>query len=418
MGSAAGGSDEELDETETSELLARLARYPSSRYPVQHATAAFRLATLHLSRGRPQQAASLLDTSHAIFTRLGMRLEQAKTLTMQGVAQRSAGRSDLAAQTFEHATRSFLELEQPTEEAAASYNLGLALLDQDDPEAETSFARAQDLFLATGRLRQAAAAARERGALLLTAGEVRQALTTLGQAAALAERAGDLPGLGAAANALGLAHLADDDPAGAAREFMRAVGAFPRSLRGAEHAMAKANLAVAHERCGNQARARLAARQALAIGAIDAPVRAQAEALVARLNTPASSDLLAVLDDEPVDRWSATVREEVLRWCTSPPEVHLAGLRAFLTGLLARPGRSRDLGGCLVEVLVELPPSQYDAMVEQIVRVTADLATEDADLLRSVLGSAMARLALPQWQRLATHLNAAAVVADEPADWR
>lgn len=410
---------EQTAETETGGLAAQLARYPVSRYPVQHATAAFRLATAHLHEGRLADAVPLLTTAHDVFGRLGMELEQAKTLTMHGVALREGGRGDLAVQTFERAAEMFGSLGQPAEQAAASYNLGLSLHDLGDrAAAQEALARAHELFLAAGHLGQAGAAARERGGQLLTAGQVDAALPILDDAAGLAQRAGDLPGLGAATNALGLAHLAADDPETAVHEFSRAVGAYPRSMRPSEHAMVKANLAVAHERVGNLPRARLAARQALAITSADPPVRAQAQQLLARLSGAQQVDLLTVLDEEDRDRWSAVVREEVLRWCDASRAERLLAVCGFLDGLLARPGASYDLAESLIAVVVELPPPPYAEMVASLVHVTSELAAADAERVHAVMGSAMARFAMPQWQRLAGSLNAAETAAGRTGSWR
>ncbi len=414
---AIAGGDATAQE-ETAELNAKLATFPVSRYPVQHATTAFHLATVHLRCGRLEQAVPLLVTAYRTFGGLGMQLEQTKALMMHGVALREGGRGDLAAETFARAVHEFAELEQPAEEAAASHNLGMALLEHGDPgAAQTALGRAYELFLAEGHLAQAGAAARERGVHLLTSGDVAGALLVLDDAAALAHRAGDLPGLGAATNALGLAQLALDDPAAAVTEFSRAVGAYPRSLRAAEHAMAKANLAVAHERVGNHARARLAARQALAISSADPPVRDQALQLLDRLSADTSRDLITVLDEEPMQRWSSILREEVLRWCDASPPDRLLAVRGFMDGMLARPGTSYDLAESLIATIVELPPTPYAEMVASVVQVASDLG-EREERVRSVMGSAMARFAMPQWQRLAASLNEAAADAGLAEGWR
>jgi len=406
-------------ETETAELVERLARYPASRYPVQHATVAFRLATVHLQHGRIDQAVPLLGAAYETFGRLDMRLEQTKALMMHGVALREGNRGDLAAVTFERAERAFGALEQPTEEAAASYNLGLSLHQNGDPAAaQAALSRAYDLFLAAGHLARAGAAARERGAYWLTSGNIEAARAVLEDAAALAHRAGDLPGLGAAANALGLAHLAADDLAAAVSEFSRAVGAYPRSLRAAEHAMVKANLAVAYERTGHHARARLTARQALAIPSADPPVRDQAQQVLDRLHGVTGLDLLTVLDAEPTQRWSALIREEVLRWCEAPRPERRSAIRGVLDGLLERPGSTYDLAESLLSVIIELPPPPYAEMVSSIVQVTAELAPPARERIHAIIGSAMARFAIPQWQRLAGSLNAADAAAGRAGVWR
>ncbi len=403
----------------TAALETRLAKHPPGRYPAQHATAAFHLGTTHLQRGRVAEALQVLRAAVEIFGQLGMRLEEAKALTMQGVAFREAGRIELARQEFERAASAFHELEQPVEEAAASYDLGLVLWEQGDAaEAQDAMRRAGELFLRAGYLAQAGSAAREQGTALLTSGEAGSALPLLREAASLAERAGDLPGLGAAANALGLAHLASDDSAAAVVALSRAVGAFPRSMRPAEHAMAKSNLAVAHEQAGNQARARLTARQALALPGADPQVHAQAQQLLDRLSGATQGDLHVVLDAEPRERWPAIVREEAVRWCEASAAERSQAVCGFVDGLLNRPAASYDLAESLLAVLLELPPEPYGELVTAIVQATGGRAEEDSERVRTVVGSAMARFAIPQWQRLASSLNSAANAAGQPEGWR
>ena len=416
------GVDQEADSAvhkDMAQLESRLARYPADRYPVQHATVAFHLGTAHLQRGRVPQALRLLRAADELFARLGMRLEQAKTLTMHGVALREAGRGIEARQAFERAGRAFAELEQPAEQAAASYNLGLVLHEQGEVvAAHRAMVEARGLFLRSGQVAQAGAAAREQGAALLRSGDVASALPLLEEAVGLAERGGDLPGLGAAANVLGLAHLASDDPAAAVAALSRAVGAFPRSMRPAEHAMAKANLATAYERAGNPARARLAAGQALVLTTADPQVLAQARQVLDHLRGAAQGDLVTVLDAEPLERWPAIVREEALRWCDAPVGERLRAVHSFVAGLLSRPGASYDLAESLLSVLLELPPAQYAELVTAIVQDTGRRDDNESERLRAVVGSAMARFPIPQWQRLAGSLNETASAVGQPASWR
>lgn len=411
-----GGS---ITDEATADLESRLSRYPPARYPAQHATAAFHLGTAYLQRGRVGEALVALGTAYEIFDRLGMRLEQAKALTMHGVALREAGRCDLARPTFERAVRAFRQLDQPAEEAAASYDLGLVLQAQEDVAgAQQALAYARERFLETGQLAQAGVAARELGASMLRSGEIVRALPLLEEAAELADRGGDLPGLGAAANVLGLAHLAADDPVAAVLALSQAVGAFPRSMRAAEHAMVKANLAMAYEHAGNPARARLAARQALTLPGADSRVLALAQEVLSRLTGETRGDLTTVLDEEPPERWPAILREEALRWCDADPLVRLEAVGGFVDGLLSHPGTAYDLAESLLAVLLELPPRPYGELVDAIVLDTGARAAADSERVRAVLGSAMARFAIPQWQRLAASLNAAANTAGQPASWR
>lgn len=400
-------------------LLARLHQYPVERYPVQHATTQFHLGSVLLHSGDTVSALQALTTGRALFERAGMRLEQAKATVMVGATLRACGRLAEAAAAFDVAVADFAALEAPAEQAAASYNLGLVLATAEQPRAaHAAWTSARELFLEARYPAQAAAAARDHGASLLRAGDVAGALALLEQASELAERAGDEPGHGAARNALGLAHLAARDPTAAVSDFEGALGSFPRSVRPAEYAMAKANLALAWEQAREPARARLAAEQALAVAAAAAPVRAQARQLLARLPAGAEPDLLVVLDTAGPERLVAVLRDEVLRTTDLSEAQRHAAVRGFLDGLLTRPGVAQDLAASLLQVVLELPPRTYQLLVSAIVDACADRSERDTERLHAVIGSALARFALPQWQRLAASLNAAAEATGQPATWR
>lgn len=400
-------------------LAERLERFPADRYPVQHATAQFHLGSALLQAGDAGAALRALATARDGFAVAGMRLEHAKATVMLGVGLRLSGRLDEAADAFTTAAAAFAGLDQPAEQAAAAYNLGLVHQDRGKaPEARAAWEEARTRFLESGHVAQAAAAARDHGASLLTAGLEEQALPLLQRALDLAEQAGDEPGAGAAANTLGLAHLAAGDPATAVTVLRRGLGAFPRSVRPAEHAMVKANLALAYDEVGDVARARMAARQALAVAGAAGPVRTQAREVLARHPGADAGDLLVVLDEEDHDRWTAVVREEVLCWADLPVARRGAFLRGFLDGVLARPGRAHDLAESLLQVVLEVPPRPFGLMVAALVEGVAGRPQHEVDQLRAVLGSAMARFAMPQWQRLAAALNAAAEEAGAPGGWR
>jgi len=400
-------------------LVSRLQSYPPERYPVQHATTQFHLGSVLLHAGETGAALQALTAAREVFHGAGMRLEQAKAGVMLGVALRTAGRRDEAAATLSAAHRDLATLDQPAEQGAALYNLGLVRQDSGDAESAcAAWGSAREAFLAAGYPMQAAAAARDHGALLLTMGRAPEAVPLLERAVALAEQAGDEPGAGAAANALGLAELAQAHTAAAAAALGRALSAFPRTLRPADHAMAKANLALAHEQAGDPARARLAAAQAAAVPSTAAPVRAQARQLLDRLPGGSQEDLLTVLDAEDPEQWVAVLREEVLRAAELPGSERCAMVSGFLDGLLVRTGASYGLAETLLQVVLELPPRTYELLVESVVHACADRPEQETDRLHAVLGSAMARFALPQWQRLAASLNAAADASGQPATWR
>jgi len=403
--------------TEQEDLTARLRRFPVDRYPVQHATTQFHLGSERLHAGDANAALAALTAASDVFDQIGMGLEQAKADVMLGIGLRTAHRRSEAVAAFVRAETALAALDAPTEQAAAAYNLGLVRQDDGDlPGAYDAWRRARDLFLAAGYPAQAAAAARDQGAALLSDGHPDDALPLLQQAVDLADRGGDEAGVGAAANALGLAHLAVGDPAAAVNALRRGLGAFPRAVRPGDHAMVKANLALAHELAGDDARARLTARQALALAA-PPPVRVQAQELLARL--PADDDdLWQVLDDEVPEAWPGVLREELLRGLDLGAGPRSLVVRRFLAGLLDRPGRCYELAECFLQVVLELPPRPYAQLLESVVAGCADQSEASVDRLRSVLGSAMARFAMPQWQRLAASLNDAALAAGQLATWR
>jgi hypothetical protein len=86
--------------------------------------------------------------------------------------------------------------------------------------------------------------------------------------------------------------------------------------------------------------------------------------------------------------------------------------------MLSRAATSYDLAESLLTVVLELPPGPYADMVTAVVHVTGGLRQEDSERVHAVIGSAMARFAIPQWQRLAASLNEAAIGMGQPASWR
>lgn len=397
----------------------RLKRYPVDRYPVQHATTLFQIGSSRLHAGDPAAAIAALTAARRVFVSAGLALEAAKATVMLGIGLRAAGRLHEAARAFIDVEQTLGGLNQPAEQAAAAYNLGLVL--QDDGEAEAArqaWDRARELFVAAGFPAQAAAAARDHGASLLTAGDIGAALPLLQQAAELAELAGDDVGTSAAANVLGLAHLAAGDPASAVAVLSRGLAFVPRAIRAADHAMIKANLALAYERSGDAPRARLAARQARAVPSAAAAVRSQAQEVLSRLGGAApTDDLFAVLDAEDRENWVAVVRDEVLRAAELSRADRTAWFAAFLDGILDRD-HSHALIETLFAVVLEVPPATYRDLIEALVAGWACLTPERADEAKAVLESGMARFAMPQWQRLAASLNAAADAAGVPSTWR
>jgi tetratricopeptide (TPR) repeat protein len=406
-----------VTEPDVVELRSRLVRYPADRYPAQHATAAFHLGSLHLRRDRVAEALEALQQAREVFDRAGMRLERAKSELMLGVALREAREPVEAAAALTVALSTFAELGEVDEEAAACYNLGLVLGERGDGDAaRTALTRARDLFRDHGHPLQAASAARELGGSFVTAGMPGQAQPLLEEAVEAAVRGGDDAGAGGAANLLGLSHLARGDDGAAVEAFRDAVGRHPRSVRPAEHAMAKANLAVALARAGDDERALLAAAQARATPGAAGPVIEQCDGLLAELPDVGDA-LFVVLDAEPEDRWQRVVRDEVLRWLDSPESVQQAEASGWVRGVLARDAAGPVLVEALLGVLLELPPSQYAHVVGLLVTATGRCAAQEAERFRALARSSMARFPLPQFQRLSATFDRVAADACEPVRW-
>lgn len=399
------------------ELRTRLRRYPAEQYPVQHAVSQFHLGVALLQSGRAEEALGALATARSGFATTGLALELAKAENMQGVALREVGDLVAAGAAFASAAADFANLEQSLEEAAASYNLGLVRrLLGDSAGAQPALARAGELFIAANLPIQSAAAARELGTLLLTDGRSEEAIPILTDAVDKARDGGDAAGTGAAANTLGLAHLAAGDRGAAALAFRLAASTHPRSIRPAEHAMAKANLALAYEQ-HDPARARLAAGQALAVRATPAPVRQLAQEVLGRLPALCGSELFDVLDDEPADDWPVVLRDEVTRWADCPPAERAEAAGHWVEGVLQRSGRGPEFVEAFLNALLELPPAAYERIVETVVRASGSQSESAADRFRAITRSGMARFPIPQWQRLAATFDQAAERAGTPAAW-
>jgi tetratricopeptide (TPR) repeat protein len=388
------------------ELEQRLLRFPADRYPVQHATAQFHLGVALTNARAPEEAQPALERAIALFAEVGLEPERAKALNALGAALREAGEIDRAAEAFAEAADAFAEQQLPLEEGAARFNLGLV---RRDPE-ELQCARA---LFGEGRAgAQAAAAERELGAVLLEQGDVDEAAVVLEQAASLSERAGDEAGRGAAVNALGLACLAAGRTTDAIELFRLAVACHPRSVRPADFAMAKANLALAYERGRDAARARLAARQALGVAEAPTSVAQEAEGVLARLG-PVSDDLAAVLDDEREERRGAIVREEVVRWSDAVPVQRLADAELWVEAQLARP----ELAESWLGSLLELPPDAMERVIRSALEALASRGADDAERFRLDIVAASVRFHVPQLERLRATFERIWVKIGGPGSW-
>lgn len=394
--------------SDVEELQARLARYPAQRYPAQHATTQFRLGAVLLETGDVDRAVGSVTAAERIFSDLGMRVEQARSAMMLGAGLRAADRPGEALARFAAAAEIFADLGHQAEEAAAHHNRGLVLADTGDPDgACAAFATAARLFRVAGEPVWAGTAEREHGGVLLRAGHPTEAVPLL--RSAVADLGPAHPGgAGAAANTLGLALVAAGEPAAAVDVLRQALGWHPRSVRPADHAMVKANLALSHEAAGAPAHARLAARHAGAVPEAAEPVRVLAGAVLDRLPAAHGSDLVAVLAVDPPARGAAWVREELLCWTdlAEPDAVALAA--AWISGQAAGGAEGVRYAELLLDGLLELPPATYERVVELLVRAAAEVGEAAAASFQRVTGSAMARFPLPQWQRMEATFRAAA----------
>lgn len=398
------------------ELTARLARYPADRYPVQHATTSFHLGSALTEAGRFADAERALAVAADLFDPDRMPGERAKALNARGAALRAAGLPAAAAGCFAEAAASFERLGRRLEHGAALFNLGLARRELGE-DGVPEFARARTQLDADRVPGHAAAAARELGASLLTAGRSDEAAPVLAEAIALADRAGDLAGLGAAANTLGLVHLALGRPDEAVTALRTAVGAHPRTSRPDGHAMARANLALAHERAGDAVRARLSARQALGVPGVPEPVRSTAAGVLARLGE-GPGRLLDVLDLEPDDQWPVLVREELVRWADASPGDRAVEARELVAGVLQRRATAAELVAAWLGGLLEMPPVAMESLAGDV--VTALLAHDavQVERFRSLVARGCARFYFPQMNRLTALFEEVAARRGGPASWR
>ncbi len=395
----------------------RLARYPAQRYPVQHATAQFHLGVLLTDAGRLDEAAEALDAATALFPPDGLPVEHAKATNARGVVFRLSGQFEEAASAFERAAGAFATAELPVDHGAALFNLGLVQRERGEANAAADcFRQARDRFEADGAPGNAAAAARELGAALLVSGDLDDAVEPLEAAVSLADRAGDTAGLGASANLLGLVHLGAARPEDAVTAFQDAIGANPRSVRAGEHAMAKANLALGYERLGATDHAYLAAIQALGVPGAPEPVCEQAGATLERLGHRYGA-VLAVLDQEPQERWPVLVREEMARWSDAEPSQRRAESAGWLDGQLTRPAAAAELTEAWLGGLLELPPDTMTMLIRDMLEVLADRDEEQVEEFRETVSRTVVRFPIPQWMRLKDIFNQVATELGLEPSW-
>ena len=379
---------------------------PPGGQPHEHATARFQEGGALLQGGRAGEAAEVLEEAADLFA--GLPHQQARARNLLGAALRMDGRLDGAAAAFEAALAGFEAEGQALEAAASAYNLGLVQAQTGDHgAARDSFEAARERFNGMGATVQAAAAGRELGAALLAIGEPERAVEVMRSAVDASAGAGDRVGQAAGANTLGLALLAGGRTAEAIEALRSATGAHPRGVRPGGYAMAKANLALAYEAHGDHPRARLAAAQAAGTPGADAPVRAQAEAVLDRLGRN-EGDLAAVLDDEPPERWLAVTGEELARLVDADDGERRRSAAGWIQGQLDRPGQGPERAESWLGALLELPPPAMEQLIRTTLEALAAREEDDRQSFRSQTSQAMGRFNVPQWMRLQSFFSRAA----------
>jgi tetratricopeptide (TPR) repeat protein len=407
-------------------LREEVARHDPARRPVQHATACFHLGTALIAAGDARAAVEALEQAAAGFPPEGLPVEHAKARTMLGVALRDLGATAEAEATFAAAAALFVENDQPLEAAAARYNRGLVLRDAgDDRAAAEAFRAALEVFTGADARAQATAAARELGTSLLATGDLDDARQAMEESQELARRAGDRAAIGAAANVRGVVELAAGRPDAAAAAFLDACGAHPVSVRPGEHGMARANLALAHARAGESARAQLAARQALAIEALPEPARRQAQEVLRETSagagggTTVPAPLTVVLGSAAPGELFGLLRAELARLGTIGDHAvrtdAVAEHGRALVAALRDPAGRTDRAAAWLEVVLEQPPAMFEAVLEAVVRAAED-EPEAASIARSVTGASV-RFHAPQWMRVRDTLASIAARAEVRTPW-
>jgi tetratricopeptide (TPR) repeat protein len=377
----------------------------------------FHLGTTLLDGERLEPAVAALRIAAELFDVGRTPIEHAKALNMLGAALQHQGALDEAADAFSRAADLFAEHDQPAEHAAALFNQGLVHRRRTaHGEAARCFAEAHQRFEARRLPLQTSAAARELGATRLELGELEAAVEILEQALGLAAEAGERLATGTSANLLGLAHLAARRAESAAEAFTTALDAYPRRLDPAGHAMATANLALAHEQAGDLPRARLAARRARSNPHAADAVRAQAAAVIERLGTE-PDDVLTVLDQLPTAAWVAETREELISLLDADRAERREVLGAWIDGQLDRGGKGPDLAAAYLEVVLELPPEEMTTLIDATLAALQDRDDEQRPRFRSQVSRAMARFHLPQWARLEQAFKTAAADIGDDGDW-
>lgn len=393
-----------------------LRAHPAHRFPLEHAAGQFHLGIALVEEGRVEEARAALELASELFAGRDRPVELAKARNGLGAVLRLLGDPAAAADAFTQAAEAFADGGLAAEQGAALFNLGLARRESGEQEgARDAFAQARSLLDGTAPPAQVGAAARELGATLLLLGDGDAAAEALAQAVELAARGRDTAGVGSAANALGLAHLAAGRTEQATAAFHAAVTHHHRTLHPEGHAMAQANLALAYEQAGDALRARTAARHALGVPAVPPPVREQATAILDRL-PPQPGDAVALLLDEPRERWPALMRTEIAWWLDAGDEAREAAAAGWVAAQAASDDFGEELAHALLGAALELPAEATDRVVAAVVRGAGAADPQAAARFRAQVARALPRFHLPQWQRLEQSLDRLASEAGQ-APW-
>jgi hypothetical protein len=179
--------------------------------------------------------------------------------------------------------------------------------------------------------------------------------------------------------------------------------------------MAQANLALAWERAGEAARARVAARHALGVPTVPTAVRDQAAGLLARLGA-GDGDIVAVLGSASPDERTVLLRDEVARWNDLDDHSRGGDVGAWIDAQRASAGAD-DLGRELVGVLLELPPADLDRIARSVLVAAADRGHDVLEDVSVGLRRAARSFHAPQADRLEDVFSRAAAEGSVEGPW-
>ena len=397
-------------------LEERIRRHPADRFPIQHATAQFHLGLALMETNRFDDAERALAGSARLFADAGLGTERAKAENALGSLLRVRGRLDDAERAFARAITGFEAAGMHLELGAARFNRGLVQRERGDLDgALRSFEQAAELLGRDSAPAQAAAASRELGTTLMLADDPEAAARVLDRSLELARAIDDPEAVGGAANALGLAHLRTGHPEQAVEAFETALTAHPRSVRAERYAMTKANLALALERAGEPAHARLSANQALSVTSAPDAVRTEASGVLERLG-PGHGDLVRVLERESRERWPTVLRDEVESWIGREPDQRRRAASDWISAAVEHR-TAPDLAEAWLAALLELPPAQMDVVVEATMDALADGPAGKRDEFRALTARAMLAFHEPQALRLQRVFESIAAARGGPTGW-